>query len=153
MHLNTPYHDILPTLKLYVFLLPTKHGCNNRAVRAISSDRLRVVSGSDDNRVLVWDKNSKQLLQELKGHEGKVIYSLLFIFVTQCITLVLTICKEIEVKLLDRDYISLLCLCRIQGHNYYDITEEHIVLSVPCSLSTGKCCKNAERGAYFNSFP
>lgn len=43
-----------------------------RAVRAISSDRLRVVSGSDDMRVLVWDKNSKQLLEELKGHEGKV---------------------------------------------------------------------------------
>ena len=44
----------------------------NRPIRAISSDKIRVVSGSDDNRVLVWDKNSKQLQQELKGHEGKV---------------------------------------------------------------------------------
>lgn len=45
---------------------------HTRPIRAISSDKIRVVSGSDDNRVLVWDKNSKQLQQELKGHEGKV---------------------------------------------------------------------------------
>ncbi|KAG0581684.1 hypothetical protein KC19_4G271700 [Ceratodon purpureus] len=45
---------------------------HTRPIRAISSDKIRVVSGSDDNRVLVWDKNSKQLQQELKGHDGKV---------------------------------------------------------------------------------
>ncbi|KAJ7559413.1 hypothetical protein O6H91_04G083900 [Diphasiastrum complanatum] len=43
------------------------------AVRAISSDRLRVVSGSDDQRVLVWDKSTSQLLEELKGHDAAVI--------------------------------------------------------------------------------
>ncbi|KAH9556185.1 hypothetical protein CY35_07G012700 [Sphagnum magellanicum] len=45
---------------------------HTRAIRAISSDRRRVVSGSDDQRVLVWDKSTRQLLEELKGHEGKV---------------------------------------------------------------------------------
>lgn len=118
-----------------------------------------MVSGSDDNRVLVWDKNSKQLLQELKGHEGKVINSLLFIhLITHYIMLVvLTIHIEIELKLLDH------------GSGY---TESKAVITMillkntsscllkkccyNCSLSsvsTGKCCKNAERGAYFNSFP
>lgn len=64
-----------------------------------------MVSGSDDNRVLVWDKNSKQLLQELKGHEGKVIHSLLFILVTHYIMLViLTIRKGFELKLLDCEF-------------------------------------------------
>lgn len=42
------------------------------AVRAISADRVRVVSGSDDLRVLVWDKATVKLLEELKGHDSKV---------------------------------------------------------------------------------
>jgi len=43
-----------------------------RTVRAISSDRGKVVSGSDDHSVLVWDKQTTQLLEELKGHDGPV---------------------------------------------------------------------------------
>lgn len=43
-----------------------------RTVRAISSDRGKVVSGSDDQSVLVWDKQTTQLLEELKGHDGQV---------------------------------------------------------------------------------
>ncbi|CAM6088951.1 unnamed protein product [Calypogeia fissa] len=45
---------------------------HNGAIRAISSDRLRVVSGSDDMTVLVWDKNVGQCLEELKGHQDRV---------------------------------------------------------------------------------
>ncbi|WVY96190.1 hypothetical protein V8G54_028341 [Vigna mungo] len=41
-----------------------------RTVRAISSDRGKVVSGSDDHSVLVWDKQTTQLLEELNGHDG-----------------------------------------------------------------------------------
>ncbi|BBN12485.1 protein MpSCD [Marchantia polymorpha subsp. ruderalis] len=41
-------------------------------IRAITSDRLRVVTGSDDQTVLVWDKNGGQLQEELKGHENRV---------------------------------------------------------------------------------
>lgn len=43
-----------------------------RTVRAISSDRGKIVSGSDDHSVLVWDKQSTQLLEELKGHDAQV---------------------------------------------------------------------------------
>lgn len=43
-----------------------------RTVRAISSDRGKVVSGSDDQSVLVWDKQTTQLLEELKGHDSQV---------------------------------------------------------------------------------
>ncbi|KAL6494896.1 Scytalone dehydratase [Orobanche gracilis] len=43
-----------------------------RAVRSISSDRGKVVSGSDDQSVLVWDKQTSQLLEELKGHDAQV---------------------------------------------------------------------------------
>eukprot|EP00850_Spirogloea_muscicola_P001194 SM000004S15064 [mRNA] locus=s4:1016752:1026454:- [translate_table: standard] len=42
------------------------------AVRCISSDRGRIVTGSDDHRVLVWDKITAQLAVELRGHEGSV---------------------------------------------------------------------------------
>ncbi|PIA39685.1 hypothetical protein AQUCO_02600255v1 [Aquilegia coerulea] len=42
------------------------------SVRAISSDRGKVVSGSDDQSVLVWDKQTSQLLEELKGHDAQV---------------------------------------------------------------------------------
>lgn len=31
-----------------------------------------MVSGSDDQSVLVWDKQTTQLLEELKGHDGQV---------------------------------------------------------------------------------
>ncbi|KAK6925237.1 cDENN domain [Dillenia turbinata] len=41
-------------------------------IRAISSDRGKVVSGSDDQSILVWDKQTTQLLEELKGHEAQV---------------------------------------------------------------------------------
>ncbi|KAL9256163.1 DENN domain and WD repeat-containing protein [Drosera capensis] len=41
-------------------------------VRAISSDRTRVISGSDDQAILVWDKQTFQLLEELKGHNGQI---------------------------------------------------------------------------------
>lgn len=43
-----------------------------RTVRAISSDRGKIVSGSDDHYVLVWDKQTTQLLEELKGHDAEV---------------------------------------------------------------------------------
>ncbi|KAH7511527.1 hypothetical protein FEM48_ZijujUnG0005900 [Ziziphus jujuba var. spinosa] len=45
---------------------------HTRTVRAISSDRGKVVSGSDDQIVLVWDKQTTQLLEELKGHDAQV---------------------------------------------------------------------------------
>lgn len=45
-----------------------------RTVRAISSDRGKVVSGSDDQIVLVWDKQTTQLLEELKGHDAQVCF-------------------------------------------------------------------------------
>ncbi|XP_065860701.1 DENN domain and WD repeat-containing protein SCD1 [Euphorbia lathyris] len=41
-------------------------------VRAISSDRGKVVSGSDDHSVIVWDKQTTQPLEELKGHDAPV---------------------------------------------------------------------------------
>ena len=47
-----------------------------RTIRAISSDRGKVVSGSDDQSVLVWDKQTTQLLEELKGHDGPVFLTL-----------------------------------------------------------------------------
>ncbi|KAI4324639.1 hypothetical protein MLD38_030108 [Melastoma candidum] len=43
------------------------------AIRAISSDRGKIVSGSDDHSVIVWNKQSHQLLEELKGHDAPVI--------------------------------------------------------------------------------
>ncbi|XP_010943311.1 DENN domain and WD repeat-containing protein SCD1 isoform X1 [Elaeis guineensis] len=45
---------------------------HTRPVRAISSDRSKVVSGSDDQSVIVWDKQTSQLLEELKGHDAPV---------------------------------------------------------------------------------
>lgn len=45
---------------------------HTRTVRAINSDRGKVVSGSDDQSVLVWDKQTSQLLEELKGHDAQV---------------------------------------------------------------------------------
>ncbi|XP_061956937.1 DENN domain and WD repeat-containing protein SCD1-like [Populus nigra] len=45
---------------------------HTRTVRAISSDRGKVVSGSDDQSVIVWDKQTSQLLEELKGHDAQV---------------------------------------------------------------------------------
>lgn len=53
-----------------------------RAVRAISSDRGKVVSGSDDQSVLVWDKQTTQLLEELKGHDAPVSLLTLLIMLT-----------------------------------------------------------------------
>ncbi|GMH14090.1 hypothetical protein Nepgr_015931 [Nepenthes gracilis] len=41
-------------------------------VRAISSDRAKVVSGSDDQSILVWDKQTLQLLEELRGHNAQI---------------------------------------------------------------------------------
>ncbi|OWM65148.1 hypothetical protein CDL15_Pgr008735 [Punica granatum] len=41
-------------------------------VRAISSDRGKIVSGADDNSVIVWDKQTYELLEELKGHDAQV---------------------------------------------------------------------------------
>ncbi|XVF50627.1 hypothetical protein PTKIN_Ptkin04bG0116900 [Pterospermum kingtungense] len=45
---------------------------HSRTIRAISSDRAKVVSGSDDQSVIVWDKQTTQLLEELKGHDAQV---------------------------------------------------------------------------------
>lgn len=45
---------------------------HTRAIRAISSDKSRVVSGSDDQCVFVWDKQTSGVLEELKGHEAQV---------------------------------------------------------------------------------
>lgn len=39
-----------------------------RAIRTISSDRGKIVSGADDQSVIVWDKQTFKLLEELKGH-------------------------------------------------------------------------------------
>jgi WD40 repeat protein len=43
-----------------------------RAIRTISSDRGKIVSGADDQSVIVWDKQTFKLLEELKGHEAPV---------------------------------------------------------------------------------
>eukprot|EP00249_Psilotum_nudum_P015442 c25331_g1_i1 orf=837-3629(-) len=45
---------------------------HTKTIRAITSDKVRIVSGSDDQRVLVWDKSSAQVLEELKGHDGRI---------------------------------------------------------------------------------
>ncbi|KAK8954061.1 Protein SUPPRESSOR OF PHYA-105 1 [Platanthera zijinensis] len=45
---------------------------HTRPIRAINSDRCKVVSGSDDQSVIVWDKQTCQLLEELKGHASSV---------------------------------------------------------------------------------
>ncbi|KAJ9187303.1 hypothetical protein P3X46_002776 [Hevea brasiliensis] len=45
---------------------------HTRTVRSVSSDRGKVVSGSDDQSVIVWDKQTSQLLEELKGHDAQV---------------------------------------------------------------------------------
>ncbi|XP_021905476.1 DENN domain and WD repeat-containing protein SCD1 [Carica papaya] len=45
---------------------------HTRTIRAISSDRGKVVSGSDDQSVIVWDKQTSQLLEELKGHDPQI---------------------------------------------------------------------------------
>ncbi|KAG0459499.1 hypothetical protein HPP92_022627 [Vanilla planifolia] len=45
---------------------------HTRPIRTISSDRCKVVSGSDDQSVIVWDKQACQLLEELKGHDSSV---------------------------------------------------------------------------------
>ena len=53
-----------------------------RPVRAINSDRGKVVSGSDDQSVIVWDKQTTQLLEELKGHDAQVfiiVYYFIFL--------------------------------------------------------------------------
>ena len=61
---------VLMTMLLY-WLLTLKYA-DCRTVRAISSDRGKVVSGSDDQPVIVWDKQTSQLLEELKGHDAQV---------------------------------------------------------------------------------
>lgn len=35
-----------------------------------------MVSGSDDHSILVWDKQTTQLLEELKGHNAQVSFNL-----------------------------------------------------------------------------
>lgn len=35
-----------------------------------------MVSGSDDHSILVWDKQTTQLLEELKGHNAQVPFNL-----------------------------------------------------------------------------
>ncbi|KAM0864365.1 hypothetical protein ACQ4PT_043966 [Festuca glaucescens] len=45
---------------------------HTRTVRAISSDRGKIVSGADDQSVIVWDKQTFKLLEELKGHDAPV---------------------------------------------------------------------------------
>ncbi|KAF8670993.1 hypothetical protein HU200_050269 [Digitaria exilis] len=45
---------------------------HTRTIRTISSDRGKIVSGADDQSVIVWDKQNFKLLLELKGHEAPV---------------------------------------------------------------------------------
>ncbi|XP_074278770.1 DENN domain and WD repeat-containing protein SCD1-like isoform X2 [Silene latifolia] len=54
-------------------LLATMKG-HTGAVRAISSDRQKVVSGSDDLSILIWDKHEFTLLEELKSHQAPISY-------------------------------------------------------------------------------
>eukprot|EP00250_Pteridium_aquilinum_P022196 c25321_g4_i1 orf=296-3940(-) len=59
---------------------PSQRGSELRAtfkghtgtVRAIASDKVRIVTGSDDHRVLVWDKTTGKQLVELKAHNEKI---------------------------------------------------------------------------------
>ncbi|KAG5536225.1 hypothetical protein RHGRI_023866 [Rhododendron griersonianum] len=72
-----------------------------RTVRAISSDRGKVVSGSDDQSVIVWDKQTTQLLEELKGHDAHVFIDQLtssWIDMREC---VLTAAHDGMVKMCD----------------------------------------------------
>ncbi|KAK9714124.1 hypothetical protein RND81_06G073100 [Saponaria officinalis] len=52
-------------------LLTTLRG-HTGAVRALSSDRQKVVSGSDDLSILIWDKHKFIPLEELKGHKAPI---------------------------------------------------------------------------------
>uniref|UniRef100_A0A1D1XNC3 DENN domain-containing protein 4C n=1 Tax=Anthurium amnicola TaxID=1678845 RepID=A0A1D1XNC3_9ARAE len=45
---------------------------HTRPIRAINSDRGKIVSGSDDHSVIVWDKQVFQPLEELKDHDAPV---------------------------------------------------------------------------------
>ncbi|KAI5083987.1 hypothetical protein GOP47_0000156 [Adiantum capillus-veneris] len=45
---------------------------HTRSIRAIASDRVRIVTGSDDQRVLVWDKATGKQTVELKAHNDKI---------------------------------------------------------------------------------
>lgn len=42
------------------------------AIRAISSDRSKIISGADDESILVWDKQTFLLLEELRGHTAPI---------------------------------------------------------------------------------
>uniref|UniRef100_A0A0E0FNF4 UDENN domain-containing protein n=1 Tax=Oryza nivara TaxID=4536 RepID=A0A0E0FNF4_ORYNI len=55
----------LPRNEAKISMLP-------RTIRAISSDRGKIVSGADDQSVIVWDKQTFKLLEELKGHDAPV---------------------------------------------------------------------------------
>ncbi|XP_024518570.1 DENN domain and WD repeat-containing protein SCD1 isoform X2 [Selaginella moellendorffii] len=65
------------TLKIWD---PTVRGSEFRAtleghtatIRAISSDKLRIVSGGDDTLVLIWDKATSQNSMKLDGHREKI---------------------------------------------------------------------------------
>lgn len=39
-----------------------------------------MVSGSDDQFVLVWDKQTTHLVEELKGHDGQVWLEYLLLY-------------------------------------------------------------------------
>lgn len=45
---------------------------SRRLIRCLGSDRIRLISGADDARIVVWDKNSGHLLVDFNDHEDKV---------------------------------------------------------------------------------
>ncbi|GAQ82931.1 Calmodulin-binding protein CRAG [Klebsormidium nitens] len=52
-------------------LLCTMEG-HTKLIRCLGSDRIRLISGADDARIVVWDKNSGHLLVDFNDHEDKV---------------------------------------------------------------------------------
>ncbi|KAH6799148.1 stomatal cytokinesis defective / SCD1 protein [Perilla frutescens var. frutescens] len=69
---HSGYHSAVPFLFRCVYFCVYMLLWVMGTVRAISSDRGKVVSGSDDQFVLVWDKKTTQIVEELKGHDAQV---------------------------------------------------------------------------------
>lgn len=57
---------------VFIFLRVLTIFSHSSAIRAISSDRWKVVSGSDDTSIVIWDKHEFIPLEELKGHKAQI---------------------------------------------------------------------------------
>lgn len=47
--------------------------CNGNGIYCLQYDWEKIVTGSRDNAIKIWDIKSHELLRELRGHEGSVL--------------------------------------------------------------------------------